>query len=138
MAELNDAARALIESGPIAHLVTIDEDGSPQVSMAWVGLDGDELVSGHMAVRQRKLANIRRDPRVAVSFESSEVNEIGLRQCLVVYGRARLTEGGGAALLGRLAQTYIGPGTEFPPMPDPPAGLVCHISVERIAGIGPW
>jgi hypothetical protein len=73
-----------------------------------------------------------------VSFESSEVNEIGLRHYLVVYGRARLTEGGAAALLNRLAQTYIGPGTDFPPMPDPPPGLVCHISVDRVTGVGPW
>ena len=137
-ATLNAAARALIESGPLAHLVTLDEGGSAQVSVVWMGLDGDELVAGHLDGRQRKLANIRRDPRVAVSFEADAVNAIGLRDWLVVHGRARITEGGAPELLERLAQTYIGPGTEFPPMPDPPPGFVCRISVERIGGSGPW
>ena len=71
MATLNEAARELIESGALAHLVTINPDGSPQVAIVWVGLDGDELIAGHLAGSQQKLGNIRRDPRVAVSFEGS-------------------------------------------------------------------
>jgi Pyridoxamine 5'-phosphate oxidase len=58
---LNAAARGLIESGKPAHLVTVNPDGSPQVTLVWVGLDGDELVSGHLDDRQ-KLRNVRRDP----------------------------------------------------------------------------
>ena len=135
---LNGAARRLIESGALAHMVTINGDGSPQISVVWVGLDGDELVSAHLRGGQRKLANIRRDPRVAVSFEASEDNETGMRHYLVVHGRASITEGGAPGLLHRLAQTYIGPGTAFPPMPDPPPGFVTHISVVRVGGNGPW
>jgi len=138
MATLNEAARRLIESGPLAHLVTIDADGAPQVSVVWMGIDGDELVSGHLDGRQRKLANMRRDPRVAVSFETSERSESGLTPYLVVHGTARITEGGAADLLHRLAQTYIGPGTEFPPMPDPPPGFVARIRIRRVGGHGPW
>ncbi|HEX5512567.1 MAG TPA: PPOX class F420-dependent oxidoreductase, partial [Actinomycetales bacterium] len=111
MAGLNDAARALIESGALGHLVTINPDGSPHVTVVWVGVDGDELVTGHLDAGQRKLQNIRRDPRVALSFEGTTSNDIGMRHFLVVQGRARITEGGGADLLGRLAHTYIAPGT---------------------------
>ena len=138
MAVLNEAARELIESGALAHLVTINEDGSPQVSVIWVGLDGDELVSGHVPVGLRKLRNMRRDPRVALSFEGSGANSIGLRDHLVVHGTARITDGGAPELLHRLAQTYIGPGAAFPPMPDPPPGFVAHIAVTRVGGSGPW
>lgn len=138
MAKLNAAARALIESGALAHLVTIDDDGSPQVAVVWVGFDGDELVAAHLDGRQRKLRNIRRDPRVAVSFEADTDNGIGMRHYLVVHGTARITEGGAPQLLHRLAQTYVGPGTTFPPMPDPPPGFVTHIEVTRVAGNGPW
>lgn len=138
MTVLNDAARMLIESGPLAHLVTIDDDGSPQVSIVWVGLDGDELIAAHLDGRQRKLNNIRRDPRVAVSFEGTEANGIGMQQCCVIYGRARITEGGAPELLQRLAQTYVGPGTVFPPFPDPPPGFITHISPTRVGGLGPW
>jgi PPOX class probable F420-dependent enzyme len=138
MATLNQAARELIASGALGHLVTIDPDGSPQVTLVWVGLDGDGLVTAHLMANLRKLANIRRDPRVALSFEGTRSNPIGLREYLVVHGEATISEGGAADLLHRLAQTYIGPGARFPPMPNPPAGYVVHIAVTRVGGIGPW
>ncbi len=138
MAILNAATRQLVESGALAHLVTMDADGSPQVAVVWVGLDGDELVAAHLDGRQRKLANIRRDPRVAVSFEAAASNEIGMRHYLVVYGQARISEGGAPELLHRLAQIYVGAGTVFPPMPEPPPGFVTHISPTRVSGVGPW
>src|SRR3954447_24142762 len=131
MATLNDAARALMSAGALAHLVTLNPDGSPQVSIVWVGLDGDELVSAHLAERQ-KLRNIRRDPRVAVSFQGSRDNGIGMREYLVVYGTARVEPGGGPELLHDLAQPYVGPGTDFPPMPNPPAGFRMVITVDRV------
>lgn len=135
---LNDGARQVIASGALAHLVTVNEDGSPQLAVVWVGLDGDELVSAHLDGRQRKLHNIRRDPRVALSFEAEGDNGIGMRNYLVVHGRARITEGGAPELLNALAQTYVGPGTRFPPMPNPPPGFVVHITVDRVGGTGPW
>lgn len=138
MAVLNKAARSLVESGALAHLVTLREDGSPQVAVVWVGLGGDDLVAAHLDARQRKLRNIRGDARVALSFEGGDSNEIGMRHHLVVYGQARITEGGAPELLHRLAQTYVGPGTDFPPMPDPPPGFITHITPTRVSGLGPW
>jgi nitroimidazol reductase NimA-like FMN-containing flavoprotein (pyridoxamine 5'-phosphate oxidase superfamily) len=64
---LPDTARKLVESGSLAHLVTLNSDGSPQVTCVWVGLDDDEIVSGHLASDQHKLKNVMRDPRVALS-----------------------------------------------------------------------
>lgn len=135
---LNGAARRVIESGALAHLVTLNKDGSPQVTVVWVGLEGDELVSAHLDGRQKKLQNMRRDPRVVLSFEAEGANAIGMRNYLVVHGRARITQGGAPELLNDLAQTYVGPGTPFPPMPDPPPGFVTHIAVTRVGGSGPW
>jgi hypothetical protein len=63
---------------------------------------------------------------------------MGLDEYLVLDGRARITEGGAADLLQRLARVYLGPDVIFPPMPDPPAGFVTRIAVERISGLGPW
>ena len=130
--------RALIESGSLAHLVTINANGSPQISCVWVGLDGDEIVCAHLSGAQQKLKNVARDPRVALSIEAQARNEIGMQHYLVVHGRARITEGGAPELLHRLAQVYVGPGTTFPPMPDPPPGCVLHITVDRLGGYGPW
>jgi PPOX class probable F420-dependent enzyme len=136
--ELPDSARAVLTSGALAHLVTINPDGSPQVACVWVGLDGDEIVSGHLRATQQKLRNVERDPRVALSIEATEANAIGMRHYLVVHGVARITAGGAPELLHELAQTYVGPGTVFPPMPDPPPGVVLRITPERIGGVGPW
>ncbi len=137
MSVLPPSAIELIESAQLAHLVTLNRDGSPQVTCVWVAMDGDEIVSAHL-FRQQKLRNVERDPRVALSVETERVNETGLREYLVAPGRARIVEGGAAELLQRLAYVYIGPDVTFPPMPDPPAGYVMRIAVERIGGIGPW
>ena len=135
---LTDAARRLLESDALAHVVTVNPDGSPQVAVVWVGLEGDEIVAGHLDVRQQKVRNLRRDPRVALSVESDVTNPMGLREYLVVHGRARISEGGAADLLQRLAHTYLGPEVRFPPMDDPPPGVVTRITVERIGGVGDW
>jgi len=132
-----DSARAVLEGPALAHLVTLDPDGRPQVSIVWIGVDGDELVAAHLP-EHRKVRNIRRDPRVALSVEAGTRNEMGLDEYIVVHGSARITEGGAAALLQQLARVYLGPDVKFPPMDDPPAGFVTHISVERVGGVGPW
>jgi PPOX class probable F420-dependent enzyme len=134
---LPKSARELIESGALAHLVTLGADGSPQISCVWVGLDRDELVSGHLGERQ-KLANVRRDPRVALSLEGTRIRPPGLKEYLVVHGRARVELGGAPELLQRLAYVYLGQNVKFPPMDDPPPGYVLRIAVERIGGVGPW
>lgn len=129
--------RTLIEAGPPAHMVTLNRDGSPQVTVIWIGLDGDEIVAGHLPENQ-KVKNIRRDPRVAISIETDSKSAMGLTEYLVVYGRARIQEGGGAQLLQKLAATYLGPGIKFPPMAEPPPGFVTRVQVDRIDGVGPW
>jgi PPOX class probable F420-dependent enzyme len=77
VAVLPDSARVVLESDGLAHLVTFNADGSPQVTIAWVGLDGDDIVSAHLR-EQQKLRNVRRDSRVALSIETQKTNEFGL------------------------------------------------------------
>jgi PPOX class probable F420-dependent enzyme len=134
---LSDALRDLIATGPLAHLTTLNPDGSPQVSVVWVGIDGDELVVGHMA-EQQKVKNVRRDPRMVISFLGPGMSG-GLREYAVVYGLGYITEGAAADLLQRLAHVYIGPDVPFPPeqyrhLP----GYITHMTPERVTGMGPW
>jgi PPOX class probable F420-dependent enzyme len=137
MAVLTQSAREVIESDHLAHLVTLNPDGSPHVTVAWVGLDRDELVIASLR-RFRKLRNIENDPRVSVSIEGLGLHPIGLREYLVVYGTARIEPGGAADLLRRLARVYIGPDTAFPPDESPPPGWITRITPERLGGAGPW
>jgi len=138
MTMIPDNVRELIATGPLAHLTTINPDGGPQVSVVWIGIEDDEFVCGHMGVWQ-KVKNVQRDPRVALSLLGHGANPLGLRDYLVVYGRARITEGGAAALLQRLARIYLGPDVAFPPEPlRSRPGYVTRIRPERFAGSGPW
>lgn len=134
---LPESSKKVLASNALAHLVTLNSDGSPHVTCAWVGLDDDEIVLATLG-DQRKLRNMRRDPRVSLSIETAVVNDWGLTEYLVVDGTARITEGGAPELLQELAYTYIGPDVTFPAMPNPPPGFVTHIRVERLGGVGPW
>jgi PPOX class probable F420-dependent enzyme len=137
MSGLTPAVRAFLASGPLAHVVTLDRDGGPHVSLAWVGIEDDEVVSGTLH-DQHKLKNLRADPRIALSFQAPGRNAYDLDHYLVLRGRARVTEGGAAELLQRLAETYIGPGVTFPPMPNPPSGFVVRVAVDTVSGMGDW
>ncbi len=137
VATIPESVRAVLEGPGLAHLVTLEPDGRPQVSLVWIGLDGEDIVTGHLP-EHRKIRNIRRDPRVALSVEAWTRNELGLEEYVVVHGRARVTAGGAPELLQRLARVYLGPDVKFPPMDDPPPGYITHIAVERIGGVGPW
>ncbi|WP_045877259.1 PPOX class F420-dependent oxidoreductase [Pseudofrankia sp. DC12] len=137
MAALTDEARSVITGGNLGHLVTLNPDGSPQASVVWIGLDGDAIVTAHLAAYQ-KIRNIRRDPRVVLTIETGVLNAAGMTEYLIVHGKATVNEGGAPALLNRLAKVYLGPDATYPPMPNPPEGYVLSISVDRVGGIGPW
>jgi PPOX class probable F420-dependent enzyme len=138
MATIPDPVRGLLATGPLAHVVTLDPDGSPFVTLAWAGFDGDELVfATFFGTDQRKLRNLRRDPRVTLSFQAKEHPGEGLHPYVVIRGRARISEGGALAVMDRLAEHYVGPGARYP-MRDVPPGVVTHVTVEEIYGQGPW
>ena len=92
----------------------------------------------HLNPQLRKLDNVRRDSRVAVSFEGSTIRPPGLREYLVAHGKATIEEGGAPDLLQELARVHLGPDVRFPPMDDPPPGVRMRIAVERVSGVGPW
>jgi hypothetical protein len=48
------------------------------VTIVGVGLDGGKLVSAHLDGSQRRLANIRRDPRALLWFEAERGKGIGM------------------------------------------------------------
>jgi PPOX class probable F420-dependent enzyme len=136
MSALTPELRELIESGPLVHLSTVNADGSPQVSVIWVGLDGEEIVSGHMQ-RRLKVRNVERDPRVALSFTAPAEPGVFLNPYAVLRAQATVSEGGAWELLNRLTEVYMGPGTEFP-APREDGGFVIRYAIERVGGVGPW
>jgi PPOX class probable F420-dependent enzyme len=128
--------RDLVESGPLAHLSTVNPDGSPQVTVIWIGLAGDDVVSGHLTWN-KKLRNIGRDPRVVLSFEAPRNPAVFLNEHAVLRARATIEPSDQAwDLLNRLTKVYMSPDKEFPAPPT--AGYIVRYSIERIGGVGPW
>lgn len=139
--KLNDAARALIGRGADATLVTLNPDGSPQVSLVWVALDstpdGDELVSAHLA-EHRKVRNVRRDPRVALTIIGTDQGSAMMAPYLTVTGTARIVEGGAAELLRELAAALAPDYADAFPPAGAPAGFLTRIRIDKVGGVGPW
>lgn len=137
--KIDDSARALIGSGANATLVTLNPDGSPQVSVVWVALqstpEGDELVSAHLS-EYKKTRNIRRDGRVAVTIlgAASPGQQTPYSS---ISGTARIVEGGAPELLTELAEVMLGSSEYFPPA-NAPAGLLTRIRIDTVGGVGPW
>jgi PPOX class probable F420-dependent enzyme len=136
MSGLPQELRDLIASGPMAHLATINRDGTPQVSVIWIGLEGDQVVSGHLP-RHLKLRNIERDPRVVLSFDAPREPGVFLNPYAVLRCRAAVEPSEQAwDLLDRLTKVYLSPEAEFPAPRAP--GYIVRYSIERIGGVGPW
>jgi PPOX class probable F420-dependent enzyme len=136
MTSIPKSVRDFLATGPLGHVVTLDPDGTPHVTLAWVGADGDELVWATF-FDQHKLDSLRRDPRITISFQAIEHTGPGLHPYLVAEGRARIGTGGALEVMDRLAHAYIGPGARFPQR-DFPDGFVVHVEVSRFYGVGPW
>ena len=141
-----DSVRELIESGPLAHLVTVNHDGSPQVTIVWVGIEEDEVVSGHL-YRHRKVQNIERDPRVCIEIDEHEgVFDYGQFECdsglayrsICLFGRIRVV--GDTGIKQRFCETlmakYGKPDTIRPKgfFPRIDGITVYAIAVERMTG----
>jgi len=138
---LDENTRAFIGSGVNATLVTLNPDGSPQVSVVWMelqsGPEGDELVSAHLSA-YKKVRNMQRDGRVAVTILGTDRGSEMVSPYLAITGTARIEAGGAGPVLSRLADAlapeFHG---QFPP-PGAPDGFVTRIRIEKVAGVGPW
>jgi PPOX class probable F420-dependent enzyme len=136
MTALPKELRELIEAGPLVHLSTINPDGSPQVSVIWAGLDGDQLVSGHMS-RYKKVRNVERDPRVVLSFAAPAEPGVFMNPYAVLQARATVEPSDQTwDLLDRLTKVYVSPDAGFPGPRGP--GFTVRYTIEKVGGVGPW
>jgi PPOX class probable F420-dependent enzyme len=101
-ATLSEQARSFLEAPRFGVLGTAREDGSPQLTVMWYALDGDEIMMNTTTDRA-KAANLRRDPRVALCVEEGY-------SYITLYGTVRLVEDQATAQadIHRLAVRYWG------------------------------
>jgi PPOX class probable F420-dependent enzyme len=125
MAKLPDHVKRLLDSNLIVHLATVNPDGSPQVSPIWIERDGDRLRFS-TAEGRVKVRNLRRDPRLALSFTDRQDSG----KMVAIQGRATAIEQRGWDLIDRLARRYDG--TEGFPRIQGMTRVDVDIEVERI------
>ena len=137
MVSIPAPAQALLGSDAVAHVWTMNPDGSPQISVVWVIVQGDEVLFGCDG-SSRKARNLRQDPQIILSIEDDERNARGFQRHLVIRGRATIEEGPDPALMDRLADKYLGLGRHPLALRDSPTAVVVRVAIDRISGVGPW
>ena len=106
MAILTEVDLALLAEPQLAHVATIEVDGTPHVTPVWVDTDGEHILFNTAKGRQ-KYVNIERNPVVAVSV----VDKANDFRTLWVKGTAELVTEGADEHIDRMAKKYLGQDT---------------------------
>ncbi len=137
MISIPSPAQALLGTDAVAHVWTSNADGSGQVSVVWVIVQGDEILFGTDA-NSRKARNLARDPRVILSVEDTERSERGFQRHLLIHGKATIEPGPHPDLMDDMALKYAGLHRHPLALRDSPSSVLVRVTVERIGGVGPW
>jgi PPOX class probable F420-dependent enzyme len=124
-ATLDDDARALLDGRNFATVATLDPDGRPHTSVVWYVRDGDDLLFSSTG-RRRKVKNLQRDPRIAVSVFDRE----NPYHAVDIRGTATLAVDEAKELPVRLSQRYLG--EDPPPEPDDVVRYVVRVTPEKV------
>jgi PPOX class probable F420-dependent enzyme len=98
---LSDLARRLLDAPVHATVSSIEEDGTPQLSLVWVKRDGDDVLLSTLAGR-RKAQNWRRDPRATLLIFDPEDEG----RYAEIRGRVSMVDDPGGSLIHELSQVY--------------------------------
>jgi len=100
---LTDEAKALLDTPEFATVATIDPDGQPQLSVIWLGRDGDDVLFSTIKGR-RKTLNLQRDPRATVLIFPKD----DPYKYLEIRGTVTLTDDPKAAYIDEMSHKYLG------------------------------
>lgn len=101
-ANLTPIQRELFDGKNFATIATINPDGSPQLSVVWCRLDGDDVLFSTVEGRRKHL-NIERDNRVSILVNPKDAPY----SYVEVRGTATMTTEGGRELIDELANKYL-------------------------------
>ena len=129
--ELSPELRALLEQKVYGHVITMNRDGSPQVTMVWMNVHNGKSSFNTNLARQ-KARNLKRDPRVMVSVQALE----NPQQYALLMGTATVTEAGALDHINALAQKYMG--TDYTNLQPGEVRVSVDIDLQQVRGAGPW
>jgi PPOX class probable F420-dependent enzyme len=132
MAEIPADAAHLLEGQHFAHIATLKDDGSPQVSPVWIDHE-DGLITFNTAEGRLKTDNLKRDPRVAISI----VNQENPYEHLLVQGKVvDITRDGADENIDALAKRYMGV-DEYPLRQPGEQRVIVKIEPEKVTHQNP-
>lgn len=132
MAAIPDEAKHLFEDKEMAHVATLNADGSPQVSAVWIALDGD-LITFNTAEGRLKPKNLRRDGRVAISIADEE----NPYENVMIQGKVvELTNDGAEDDIDALAKRYLD-ADSYPFRQDGEERVIVKIEPEKVNHTNP-
>jgi PPOX class probable F420-dependent enzyme len=101
---LPDKAKEILGKKALAHVATLNDDGSPQVTPVWIDTENGD-VAINSAEGRLKPENLRRDQRVSISVTDPDDDY----QPVLIRGRAKeITHEGADEHINALAKKYLG------------------------------
>ena len=129
--EIPASFRDLFNKRAFAHLATMMNDGTPQVTPVWCDFDGTH-VRINTARGRVKDRNLEANPRVALSAQDPD----NPYRYVQVRGRvAEMTEQGADAHIDALAKKYIGK-DKYPNRQPGEVRVMVKITPESVQGLG--
>ena len=128
--ELPESIKQLLTLRAYGHVVTRNPDGSPQMSMVWMDVDGNEVLF-NTAEGRIKPRNLRRDPRILISVQSP----LNPQAHAIFNGTAAATAEGADQHIDMLAKRFLGM-DKYPWRRPGEKRLIVRTRVDRIAGFG--
>ncbi|MEU4579459.1 PPOX class F420-dependent oxidoreductase [Nonomuraea sp. ATR24] len=124
MTELTEEARKLLDAPNFATVTSVNPDGSPQSTVVWVRLDGDDVLFSTVKGR-RKPRNFDRDPRTSLLV----IDPDDPYRYVEVRGRVTMEDDPEGALIQELSQKYTGG-----PFHDKPGAqrVIVRIKPEKV------
>ena len=121
----------LFQKKAFAHLATVNEDGTPQVTPVWVDFDGTHVLV-NSARGRRKDKNMERNPAVALSIQDPD----NPYRYLEVRGKVEdITESGADQHIDKMAKKYMGV-DRYPGRAPGEVRVLYKIKPERISKMG--
>ncbi|MEU8824770.1 PPOX class F420-dependent oxidoreductase [Streptomyces sp. NPDC048636] len=133
-ATLDEITRTWLQEARFWQLATLNQDGSPQLTPMWAGLE-DDLIVINTSVGRVKEENLRRDPRVSLCCMDTEnpYHRVEIRGHAVRFVSGEPAE----RVMDRLAQKYLGAET-FPWLIPGEVRVAVYIEphhVHRVVGV---
>ena len=130
-ATIPDNFRDLLQKKAFAHLATLMQDGSPQVTPVWFDYDGSSIRI-NTAKGRVKDKNMRRNGRVALAIQDPD----DPYRYLAVRGRVEeVTEAGADVHIDSLAKKYLGQ-DRYPYRQPGEVRVTYRIRPERVSTMG--